>query len=172
MEPVPEAPNVVRREPLYTKSKVKEPMGEAEEAVETQRQENAELGLPPAPVAQGAEVNPGLDARAGEMPKENAEMLSVLVAAFRELAAHAQIQHRALSEVLQTHMARQNMLLDKIVFTQSVGNAALSAMLGADDSVPRAMFNSQVSQMQATRQKKIKDLQAKIEEARNQPSEV
>lgn len=114
---------------------------------------------------------PGLDQRAGEVPVELStemqQVLAILVASYREVMTHITEVQKKHDELIQSHMARQNMLLDSLIFTMSVGNVATRLML---NGAQKLMYNSDVTQMTALRQKKMAMLQAQIEDARNPPS--
>lgn len=85
---------------------------------------------------------------------------------FRGMAAHFENQFVQLKDVLESHMARQNMLLDGIIFQISITNAALEVMHGAGQS---AFYAGKVAQLQALRKQKVEKLQEMINARRPVP---
>lgn len=106
-------------------------------------------------------VDAGLDPRAGEVPEELSDEMLTIIQMFRELVGHQQVLFRELADVLKSHMARQNLLLDKIVFGVAINTAALECMLGPNQTM---MYNSRVSQMHAARKHKVEQMQAMLRE--------
>lgn len=111
------------------------------------------------PEAEEKVINPGLDPRAGEVPEEMSDEMVMLLTAFREVASHQQILFGQLSDVLKSHMSRQNLLLDKIVFGIAINTAALEAMHGPNQTM---VYNSRVSQMHAVRKHKVEQMKAML----------
>lgn len=108
-----------------------------------------------------ATVDPaGLDPRAGELPEDLSQEMVMLIQIFRELAAHQQSLFQQLADVLKSHMSRQNLLLDKIVFGIAINTAALECMLGPNQTM---MYNSRVTQMHAVRKAKVEKMQAMLQ---------
>jgi len=106
-------------------------------------------------------IDPGLDPRLGAPPESLSQEMLTIIQMFRELAAHQQMLFRQLADVLQSHMARQNMLIDRVILNIGVTNCALETMLGPAQQV---QFRLAVRKMQEIRQRKVDELKEKLEE--------
>jgi len=76
--------------------------------------------------------------------------------------------HRDQNEVLQTHMARQNVLMDKIIMQIGITNVALELML---NKVQKMVYQGSVQHILREHQSKVQKIKEQIEAARAQRSD-